>query len=71
MRPIVAVEVTESKRTKVVIFGLSAFVCVAVALVLALVPEQTHGAGPSALATLNASLNATAGCLLVLGYIFH
>ncbi len=63
-------DVSESRQTKVVVYSLSAFVCVAVALVLALVPKQPAGAGPSALATLNAGLNSAAFMLLLAGWVF-
>lgn len=59
----------ESASVRWVIFGLSAFVCAAVTLVLSLVPAAPPAQGPSALATINASLNGLAGCLLVSGLV--
>ena len=61
---------SDTKSAKQVIYGLSVFVCVAVAGVIYLVPPAEGGREPSALASLNAALNACAGCLLVAGFLF-
>jgi putative membrane protein len=61
---------SDSKSAKQVIYGLSVFVSLAVAAVIYLVPQVPVGREPSVLATANAALNATAGCLLVAGLVF-
>lgn len=62
--------VSESRFVRSWIFGLSAFVCLAVCVVIFLVPAQGVTGGPSPLASINAALNGAAGVLLVLGYRF-
>jgi putative membrane protein len=61
---------SDSKSAKQVIYGLSVFVTLAVTGVIYLVPQAPVGREPSVLATINAVLNATAGCLLVAGFLF-
>ncbi len=64
-------ETSDTTSAKRVIIGLSVFVSVAVAAVVTLVPRATGvpEEGPSALATLNACLNGSAGIALVAGMI--
>ncbi len=62
-------EATDTQFARRVIVGLSVFVCVAVAVVIGLLPKTTAGVGPAPLATFNACLNATAACALVVGYV--
>jgi uncharacterized membrane protein YozB (DUF420 family) len=52
-----------------VIIGLSVLVTVAAVLVVYLTPRQPMSGEPSALANLNALLNAAACCALVAGYV--
>ena len=61
---------SDSKSAKQIIYGLSVFVTLAVAGVIYLVPQVPAGREPSGLATLNAALNATSACLLVVGFLF-
>ena len=70
-RPVMNLQASDTQFAKRLIVALSAFVCLAVAVVISLVPKATGGPaeGPSALATLNACLNATAGVALVVGFI--
>lgn len=65
-----SVDSADSKFAKQVIYGLSVFVSLAVATVTYLLPQTQAGHEPSALATVNALLNATAGALLVAGLLF-
>jgi putative membrane protein len=63
----------ESKTARRIIFGLSALVVVLVAVVLYAVPHSaagSTGAGPDALATVNAYLNGACAVLLAVGYVF-
>lgn len=60
----------ESPAVRNTIFGLSAFVIVAVAIVVYLLPKPGHNPAPTTLATVNALLNAGATVCLVLGYWF-
>src|SRR5215475_1394704 len=54
-----------------VIGALSLFVVTAVALVVYVLPKQAGVPGePTPLATLNAALNGSAGCFLIVGYRF-
>jgi putative membrane protein len=53
-----------------VIAGLSLFVVTAVALVVYVFPAHAAPGQPTTLATLNALLNGSAGCFLLLGYRF-
>jgi uncharacterized membrane protein YozB (DUF420 family) len=74
------VETTESPTARRVIAGLSAFVFVAVGVVLYAIPHSApvgesgmggnEVAGPDPLATLNAALNFGATVCLGLGYVF-
>ncbi len=62
------VEASDTASARRIIVGLSAFVCLAVAGLLAVAPRGDASAGPSALVTANACLNATAACLLSAGW---
>ncbi len=68
-----SVKALEPATARKVIAGLSVFVVVAVAVVLYVVPHRTPaasaGAGPDALATVNAALNAGSACGLILGFL--
>lgn len=61
---------SDSRIAKQVIYGLSVFVSLAVAAVIYLVPPTTAERAPSALASLNAVLNGSAGCFLIAGFVF-
>ncbi|MCH2111188.1 MAG: DUF420 domain-containing protein [Polyangiaceae bacterium] len=63
-------EAGESSKVRLVVTALSAFVFLAVAGVIYLLPSQGQAQGPSALATLNAMLNGSAAICLVLGLTF-
>ncbi len=66
------VETSDTHFAKRLIIGLSLFVSLAVALVVTLVPKSPGGGadtGPTALATLNACLNATSGLCLIAGFV--
>ena len=60
----------DSKLAKLVIYGLSVFVSLAVTAVIYLIPPAESTRAPGVLASVNASLNGAAGCFLVAGYIF-
>jgi putative membrane protein len=61
---------TETVRARMVITALTGVVFLGVLVVIYLLPHQAHQGGPSALASLNAALNAGATCFLVAGYVF-
>jgi putative membrane protein len=69
----VGVKALDPSTARKVIAGLSVFVVVAVGVVLYVVPHPTHAttadAGPDALATVNAVLNAGSAIGLVLGFV--
>ena len=60
----------ESPAVRTTIFGLSLFVCVAVSLVVYVLPKPDRGPTPTTLATVNALLNAGATLFLVIGFCF-
>lgn len=60
----------ESPRVKMTIFALTGLVFLLVAVVVYLLPSQGHTGGPSALASLNAFLNACATACLLAGFVF-
>jgi putative membrane protein len=60
----------ESPRVRATIFGLSAFVVLAVTFVVYVLPASSTSQEPGALATINALLNAGAGLCLLLGFAF-
>jgi uncharacterized membrane protein YozB (DUF420 family) len=61
---------TEPALSRWIIAGLSLLVLLGVTGVIYFLPNKSHAAGPSALATLNAVLNGTASLFLVAGYVF-
>jgi putative membrane protein len=63
------VETSDTALAKRVIIGLSIFVSLAVAVLLAVAPRGDAGEGPSLLVTANACLNATAATLLTAGWL--
>ncbi len=65
-----ALEPQDTQLARRVIFGLSSFVAVAVAVVVYVLPPSDSQQVPGALATVNAALNGAAGCFLVAGAVF-
>lgn len=61
---------SESPAVRTAIFGLSLFVCVAVSLVVYVLPKPERGPTPTTLATVNALLNAGATLCLLAGFFF-
>lgn len=61
---------SESPSVRNTIFGLSAFVVVAVAVVVYLLPKPSDTPAPTTLASVNALLNGGATICLMLGYLF-
>jgi len=61
---------SESPAVRGTIFGLSAFVFVAVSLVIYVLPAPDRGPAPTTLATVNALLNAGATLFLLIGFAF-
>ena len=60
---------SESPAVRGTIFGLSAFVVVAVSLVIYVLPAPDRSPAPTTLATVNALLNAGATLFLVIGFV--
>lgn len=61
---------SESRAVKYGVYGVSLFVCLAVAVVLYAWPGRQSSEGPSLLASVNASLNGAAGICLIVGFSY-